>query len=112
MLLARLQVEHGAVVQATATLEKSLFYADAQADYQAFFAALLQRQNRHKEAITHYQIALQLVPNKGVWLMGYGISLQAMQRNEDAKDAYQRALDSRTLSTELQEFVQQRLKSL
>ena len=112
MLLARLQVERGAVEQAVATLEKSLPYADAQADYQAFFAALLQRQNRHKEAITHYQIALRLVPGNGVWLMGYGISLQAVQRTDDARDTFSRALDSKTLSPELQAFVQQKLKEL
>jgi len=112
MLLARLQVEDGAVEQATATLEKSLPYADSQAGYQAFFAALLQRQNRHKDAITHYQIALQLVPDNGVWLMGSGISLQAMQRTDEARNAFRRALDSQTLSPELQAFVQQKLKGL
>lgn len=109
MLLARLQVERGAAEQAMATLEKSLPYADEQADYQAFVAALLQRQDRHKEAVNHYQIALQLVPGNGVWLMGYGISLQALQRNEDARDAFRRALDSQTLGPDLQRFVQQKL---
>ena len=112
MLLARLQVERGAVEQATATLEKTLPYADQQAGYQAFFAALLQRQNRHKEAITHYQIALQLAPDNGIWLMGYGISLQAAQRTDDARVAFRRALDSKTLSPELQAFVQMKIKGL
>lgn len=112
MLLARLQVERGAVEQAAATLEKSLPYADNQADYQAFVAALLQRQGRHKEAVNHYQIALQLVPNNGVWLMGYGISLQAVQRSADAKEAFRRALDSQNLSPDLQKFVLQKLKAL
>lgn len=112
MLLARLQVERGAVEQAMVTLERSLPYADTQADYQAFFAALLQRQNRHKEAVTHYQLALQLVPGNGIWQMGYGISLQALQRNGEAKDAYRRALDSQTLNPDLQAFVQQKLKTL
>lgn len=112
MLLARLQVERGAVEQAVATLEKTLPYADAQADYQAFLAALLQRQNRHKEAVAHYQVALQLAPDNGVWLMGYGISLQAMQRADDARNAFRRALESKTLSPVLQAFVQQKLKGL
>ncbi|HEU0219916.1 MAG TPA: tetratricopeptide repeat protein [Gallionella sp.] len=112
MLLARLQVERGAVEQATVTLEKTLPYADRQADYQAFFAALLQRQNRHKEAITHYQIALQFVPDNGIWLMGYGISLQAAQRADDARDAFRRSLESNTLNPELQAFVQQKLRGL
>ncbi|MDO8464490.1 MAG: tetratricopeptide repeat protein [Gallionella sp.] len=112
MLLARLQVEHGAVGEALATLEKSLPFASQQADYQAFLAALLQRQNRHNDAIAHYRIVLQLAPNNGIWLMGYGISLQAVQRNAEAKDALKRALDTQTLSPELREFVQQKLRGL
>jgi MSHA biogenesis protein MshN len=85
MLLARLQVERNALPAALQTLEKALPFADQQADYHAFMAALLQRQSRHAEAITHYQTALQLSPNSGVWLMGLGMSLQATQRKEDAR---------------------------
>lgn len=112
MLLARLQVERGALEQAISTLEKSLPFADTQADYRAFLAALLQRQNRNEEAVKHYQIVLQHAPGNGVWLMGYGISLQAVQRNAEAKDAFQRALDTQTLSPELRAFVQTRIKEL
>ncbi len=112
MLLARIQVERDAVPLALETLQKTLQYAEGQADYQAFVAALLQRQSRHKEAITHFQIALQLVPNNGVWWMGVGISMQAVQRNEDARDAYQRALDSNGLNAQLQAYVQKKLKEL
>ena len=112
MLLARLQVERDALPLALDTLQKTLPYADQQPDYQAFVAALLQRQDRHKEAITHYQIALQLAPNSGVWRMGLGISLQALQRNEEARDAFKRAIESGNLNAELQAFVRQRLKDL
>ncbi len=112
MMLARLQVERGAVAEAIATLEKTLPYGNSQAGYQAFLAALLQRQNRNDEAIAHYQVALQLAPNNGIWLMGYGISLQALKRNADAKVAFQHALDTRTLNPDLQAFVQQKLKAL
>ena len=112
MLLARLQVERGALEQATLTLEKSLPFAETQADYRAFLAALLQRQNRNEEAISQYQIVAQHAPNNGVWLMGYGISLQAVQRNAEAKAMFQHALDTKTLSPELQAFVQQKLKGL
>jgi MSHA biogenesis protein MshN len=112
MMLARLQVERGAVAEATATLEKGLPYAGSEAAFQAFLAALLQRQNRNDEAIAHYQIALQIAPNNGIWLMGYGISLQALKRDADARSAYQHALNTRTLNPDLQAFVQQRLKEL
>ncbi len=112
MLLARLQVERGADAEATITLEKALPYAIKQADYQAFLAAVLQRQNRNEEAILHYQVVLQLTPGNGIWQMGYGISLQALQRIDDARAAYQRALASQTLTPELQAYVKQKLAAL
>ncbi len=112
MTLARLQVERGVVGEALVTLESSLPYADANADYGAFYAALLQRVGRHEEAVAHYQTALQLKPNHSTWLMGCGISLQALQRKDEAKKVYQRALDAKTLSPELQAYVQQRIKGL
>lgn len=112
MLLARLQVERDAVPLALQTLQKTLPYAEGQADYQAFVAALLQRQDQHNEAVARYQLALKLAPNNGVWLMGMGISLQALQRNQDARDAYQRALASNSLSPQLQAFVQKKLQEL
>lgn len=112
MLLARLQVERDAIPLALETLQKNLSHAERRPEYQAFVAALLQRQDRHREAIAHFQIALQLAPGNGVWLMGLGISLQAAQRNEDAREAYRRALASNSLSPQLQEFVQKKLREL
>ena len=112
MMEARLQVERGAVADGVATLEKSSSFAGQQPDYQAFLAALLQRQEQHKEAVEHYQIALQQMPNNALWLMGEGISLQALQRNAEARDVYNRALSTRTLRPDLQSFVQQKLKEL
>lgn len=112
MLLARLQVERDALPLALGTLQKNLPHAGRQPEYHAFIAALLQRQNRHQEAVTQFQTALQLVPGNGVWLMGLGISLQALQRNEDARSAYQRALGSNSLNPQLQEFVQNKLREL
>jgi len=112
LLLARMQVGRNELPQALDTMQKSLPYAQQQADYQAFVAALLQRQNRHKEAIIHFQNAVQLSPQSGVWLMGLGISLREEQRNAEARDAFKRALDSNTLNAELQSFVNQQLKEL
>lgn len=44
--------------------------------------------------------------------MGSGISLQALQRNAEAKEAYKRALETQTLRPDLQAYVQQKLKGL
>jgi MSHA biogenesis protein MshN len=112
MLLARLQVERGDIPLALETLQKTLPYAEGQAEYQAFLAALLQREDRHEDAVAHYQVALKLAPNNGIWLMGMGISLQELKRNEDARSAYQRALASNSLNPQLQAYVQQKLKDI
>lgn len=112
MLLARLQVERGALQQALGTLDTTMPFADQQPSYHAFVAAVLQRLNRHKEAITHYQIALHLAPNSAVWWMGLGISQQAVDDDEDARTSFRRALSLHQLNTELQVFVEKRLQQL
>lgn len=112
MILARLQVERGNARAGQQTLERSLPYALNDAAYQAFFAALLQRENRNKEAIEHYAIALRKIPENGVWWMGYGISLQAENRLPEAKDAFTRAKESASLSAVLQTFVDQKLSQM
>jgi len=110
MLLARMQLESGG--NALETLQRSLPYAESHAEYRAMMAGVLQRANRHKEAVDHYQAAVRLQPGNGVWWMGMGISLQADKRNAEAKVAFQRALDSGRLTPELQAFVERHLQQL
>jgi MSHA biogenesis protein MshN len=112
MLLARLQVERGDLALALETMNTTLPHAGQQADYRAFMAALLQRMNRHAEAIPHYQVALQQAPGSAVWLMGMAISLHAEQRNADALEIFRRAAALHTLSAELQTFVERRIAEL
>lgn len=116
MMLARLQVERGDAHAGLETLQRGLpdvqENAAEHADYQAFLAALLQREGRHGEAIGHYLQALSKTPQAGKWLLGIGLSLQAENRMQDAQDAFARAKASNTLSPELLAFVEQRLKQI
>ena len=110
--LARLQVDRGDNATAIATLQKGLDFAQSSPDYLAFLAALLQRAQRHNEAIEQFQAALRLRPDAGVWLLGLGMSLQAINRTADAQEAYQRARTTGSLNPELAAFADQRLRQL
>lgn len=114
ILLARLQIERGG--SGIETLTRTLPYAGngtgKSADYHAFLAGALQREQRYREAAEQYQAALRVVPGNGVWWMGLGMSLQGDKRNAEALEAFQRARASGTLSAELQAFVERRLQQL
>lgn len=112
MILARLQLEKGELRPAIETLQRSLPYASEKADYQAFLAALLQRDERHKQAVEHYLLALQKAPQNSIWWMGLGISLQAERRIPEAQESFRRAKATNGLSPELLAFVEARLGQL
>ena len=110
MLLARMQIERG--TSGVATLLRTLPSANGNADYHAFLAGALQREQRHKEAVVQYVAALRGAPDNGVWLMGLGISLQAEKRNGEALDAFQRAKASGVLTAPLMSFVERKIQQL
>lgn len=110
MAIARLQVEAGDRSGALITLEQGANYSKNNADYQSFFAALLQRADRHEEAINHYNTALSLNSASGSALVGLGISLQAVGKLATAQEAFARAQSLTTLSPELAQFVDYQLK--
>lgn len=110
MILARLQLEQKDRAAALNTLKQ--YYpgtGNAPADYEGFYAALLQQGGQHDEAVQHYQQALQQRPQQGSWWMGAGLSLQALGRNDEARSAFERALQTNTLSPELTAYVRQRM---
>jgi MSHA biogenesis protein MshN len=112
MMLARLQADRGDTASAIATLEKGLEHAQGTPDYLAFLAALLQRQGRHEEAIGYFNAALRLRPGTGVWWLGLGMSLQAVNQPAAAQSAYQQARAAGTLQPELAALAEQRLRQL
>ncbi len=116
MALARLQVEAADVKGALNTLEQGLAYAKNNGNYQIFLATLLQRANRHEDAIEHYNVALSLnsasANATASALVGLGISLQAVDKLAESQEVFTRAQSSATLSPELLSFVEQRIKQI
>jgi MSHA biogenesis protein MshN len=112
MVLARLEVERGELTGAINTMVGALPYVQSDPDFYAFLAALLQREGRHREAVDYYRAALRGVPGNGVWMMGLGISLRAANQSAEARDAFQRAIESKQLAPDLREFVERQLREL
>jgi MSHA biogenesis protein MshN len=112
MVLARLEVDRGEVGGAINTLVGALPYVRSDPEYYAFLAALLQRDGRHRDAVDYYRTALQTSPGNAVWLMGLGISLRANDQFADAREAFQRAADSKQLNAQLQAFVERQLREM
>lgn len=112
MALARAQVAGGKNSEALATLEQGLANAGDAPDYHAFYAALLQKQGRHDQAVNHYITALRSDPMQPNWLIGVGISLRATNRLNDAAEAFQRAIASGELTPQVAEFASQQLSQI
>jgi MSHA biogenesis protein MshN len=111
MLRARLCVEMGAFDEAIEILEAvSLDRFDA--EHAAFLAALLQRSNEHDRSIALYSQVLQAEPQRAIWWMGLGISLEASRRSEDALKVYRTARAVGTLGGEPRTFVARRIRAL
>jgi MSHA biogenesis protein MshN len=110
MMTARLHVDRGEIDAAVQTLARSADYAGNSADYAGFYAGLLQRQKKHAEAVGMFDRALRLRPNSGVWLLGMGISLEALGRGAEAQESFRRARATGNLTPELQTFADQRLR--
>ncbi len=108
--LGRVFIERGELDIAVQTLARSAEYAGNSADFSGFYAGLLQRQKKHAEAVDFFDRALRLRPNSGVWLLGMGMSLEALGRNAEAQEAFRRAKSSGNLTPELQSYADQRLR--
>lgn len=109
--LAQAQLMSKEIDAAAVTLERGLPVAGENAEYHALLAAAMQQQARHSEAVQHYVVALRQLPDTSNWLVGLGVSLQALNNTAGAAEAYQRALDL-GLPASLSQFTRDKLNQL
>ena len=112
MILARMQLDRGSQTEALRTLEAGLSDPAAGADYLTTAAAVMARAGRNREAGELYQRALSLGPGNPVWYMGLGLALRAEGRGAEALAAFERARAPKSLSPELQAFVERQVREL
>ena len=83
-----------------------------QPEYHALLAAILQDMDKHTESADIYQRLVKLHPDKSIWWMGLGISLEALGQVGEAVAAYEEALQSGSLTSNLRQYVSKRIKFL
>ncbi len=111
-MLARLLAERGAVTQALGVLERTVPPVTADPDFYGLLAALYQRSEQHARAVAAYRRVLAIVPDKAVWWMGMGISLEKLQRQDEAVQAYRRARATGGMSSQVNGYINSRLAAL
>lgn len=74
----------------------------------ALMGALLSQAQRHEEAIRAYRRALATDPGQGGWLLGLGLSLEALGRSEEARTAFRSALEWGQFKPEVILFLRER----
>lgn len=112
LYLARVLLEHTGEKEAITVLEEGRSSGRVDPELQAFLAALYQRVARHDDAVKAYREALGVNPQEGRWWVGLGISLEAQQDSNGAREAYQRALASTRLPANLAQYAEGRLQAL
>jgi len=110
LILARLQFELGDTPAALETLGHYAVHAGADADYQGFFAYLLQKQQRPAEAAGRFHAALALRPSEGRWWFGLGLALEGAGKRGEAKEAYAKAREVGNLPPDMAQVIEQRLR--
>lgn len=112
MAVARLEVELGNRAGALNTLLAGANQATDNAKYQAFLATMLQRENRHEEAVQHFHYALGIDRGMTKAFVGLGMSLQELNRFEEAQVAYNNAQNDRDMNANLKSFLDVRIKEV
>ncbi|MCG7584296.1 tetratricopeptide repeat protein [Photobacterium sp. OFAV2-7] len=80
--------------------------------YLAMRGALAQQLNNNDLAMSSYKLLVTEEPYDGRWWLGLGIALERSKEAEKALDAYKQALLMGRISSQSQQFIQQRLALL
>lgn len=110
--LARIYVERADYATALGVLNRSRNGARPNAEYDAVLGSVLSRMGRDREAVEAYRAALRTAPDKGGTWLGLALSLESLDRRSEAADAYRRALASGTLTADVKQYAEQKVRQL
>lgn len=96
--------------EAVAVMEKRLQLTSP--EDLGYLAGLYQKLNDHLSAVKYYARALQLRPSTSLWWMGQGISLEVMEKYEEALQSYQLSINTGQLSGKLAQYAISRINTI
>lgn len=108
----RLLVEQGSLEEARQLLLSGPPPDTLDPQFHGLLAALEQRLGHHRAAAELYARLASAWPQRSAWWLGLGISLETLERRQDAAAAFAGALRSEDLTSDLRRFADQRLASL
>lgn len=111
-LYARLLLDNNETDQAVKILLQHKPTLASDPNYFALLAASYQRQKNHNAAASTYVELLKVKPREGIWWVGMAISLEALNKKQEALNAYEKARQTGTLNTRISNYSSQRLKQL
>ena len=106
-VLGHILLSRGAAAEAVGVLRPAAPAVEADPDFHALLAAAEQRNGAHADAARRYRALLATSPGNGAWLVGLGISLQALGNAQEAADAFLQALADPSLPAPLHDFALQ-----
>jgi len=110
--LARIHFEQGDAGTALQVLARGQPALEDDPDYYALLAAILQRQAKHLEAADIYGRLLRFDPQRGVWWGGFGISMEALGRPVEARNAFERAQRDASAPANLRRYAAERVAAI
>lgn len=89
--LGRILIENGQTARAIEILASHAPQPIDDPDYHQLLAAAHRQAGDHESALTSYRSLTEIVPGRGAVWVGLGASLEALDRPDEAVEAYQRA---------------------
>ena len=111
-ILARVHIDHGAEQKALALLEAAAPLAVNDPNFTTLLATVYQRAGRHADAVAAFGQVVELRPVEARAWLGLAISLEAEQKVEPARRAYERAQQLGGLPPALAKYADKRLAVL
>ncbi|MBX9753254.1 MAG: tetratricopeptide repeat protein [Pseudomonadaceae bacterium] len=112
MLLARAQLQTGAMPAAVATLQQNSPPLATDPGYHALLAASYQQTQQWQPSAALYQQLVNLRPSQATWQLGLAIALEQLERPSEAAKHYSLALEGQGLDASSRSFAAERATAL